>query len=47
VGETTPTESGLHGFTIRVRPSHPDLSAAFVPGLIVWANGGRASAARG
>ena len=36
-GETTPTESGLHGFTIRVRPSHPDLSTALVPGLIAWA----------
>ena len=44
-GETTPTESGLHGFTIRVRPSHPDLSTGFVPGLIAWANGGRSSAA--
>ncbi len=46
-GETTPTESGLHGFTIRVRPSHPDLSTAFVPGLIAWASAGRASAAKG
>jgi starch phosphorylase len=44
-GETTPTESGLHGFTIRVRPSHPDLSTPFVPGLIAWANAGRTSAA--
>jgi glycogen phosphorylase len=44
-GEATPAESGLHGFTIRVRPNHPDLSTPFVPGLIVWANGGRTSAA--
>jgi starch phosphorylase len=29
--------SGLHGFTVRVRPSHADLPAAFVPGLIRWA----------
>jgi starch phosphorylase len=29
--------SGLHGFSIRVLPSHPDLQAAFVPGLIAWA----------
>jgi glycogen phosphorylase len=44
-GETTPAESGLHGFTIRVCPNHPDLWTAFVPGLIAWANGGRSSAA--
>ena len=29
--------SGLHGFTVRVRPSDPELSVAFVPGLICWA----------
>ncbi len=29
--------SGLHGFTVRVRPSHPDLYAPFLPGLIAWA----------
>ena len=44
LGEATPHESGLHGFTIRVRPSHPDLSTPFVPGLIAWANTGRSSA---
>jgi starch phosphorylase len=29
--------SGLHGFTVRVLPFHPDLSVAFLPGLITWA----------
>jgi starch phosphorylase len=32
--------SGLHGFTIRVRPSHPDLATEFLPGLITWAEDG-------
>jgi starch phosphorylase len=31
-------ESGMHGFTVRVRPHHPDLSTPFLPGLICWAN---------
>ena len=31
--------SGLHGFTFRVRPYHPDLSVPFLPGLISWAAG--------
>jgi starch phosphorylase len=30
--------SGLHGYTVRVRPHHPDLAARFVPGLITWAS---------
>jgi starch phosphorylase len=29
--------SGQHGYTVRVRPSHPDLLASFVPGLLRWA----------
>ena len=29
--------SGLHGFTVRALPHHPDLIAPFLPGLIVWA----------
>jgi starch phosphorylase len=29
--------SGLHGFTVRALPRHPDLTAPFLPGLIVWA----------
>ena len=29
--------SGLHGYTIRVRPKHQDLPASFLPGLICWA----------
>ncbi|MGC9972760.1 MAG: alpha-glucan family phosphorylase [Bryobacteraceae bacterium] len=43
--EATPvpcSKSGLHGFTVRVRPHHADLPAAdgatpFLPGLIAWA----------
>jgi len=30
-------KSGLHGYTIRVLPKHPDLVKPFLPGLIVWA----------
>lgn len=30
-------KSGLHGYTIRVLPHHPDLVTPFLPGLIVWA----------
>ncbi len=30
-------KSGLHGFTVRVLPSHPDLPTPFLPGLIIWA----------
>ncbi len=29
--------SGLHGFTIRIRPWHPDLPGASQPPLILWA----------
>jgi len=36
-GETSMAESGLHGFTVRVRPSHPDMPLSFIPGLICWA----------
>ncbi len=32
------SRSGLHGFTARVRPCHPDMSAPFIPGLICWAD---------
>ena len=47
VVETSITRSGLHGFTVRVRPSHPDLSVAFIPGLMCWADGARVAAAVG
>jgi hypothetical protein len=43
--ETAVAESGLHGFTVRVRPSHPDMSVAFIPGLICWADQSRAASA--
>ena len=33
------THSGLHGYTVRMMPEHPDLPTAFWPGLILWANG--------
>jgi starch phosphorylase len=35
--ETSIARSGQHGFTVRVRPYHPDMPMAFVPGLITWA----------
>ena len=35
--ETAIDRSGLHGYTVRVRPCHPDMSAKFVPDLIAWA----------
>jgi len=31
--------SGFHGYTVRVRPAHPELSTPFLPGLIAWAGG--------
>lgn len=34
-------KSGLHGFTLRVLPQHPDLAARFLPGLILWAEPAR------
>ena len=43
--ETSAARSGLHGFTVRVRPSHPDMSAAFMPGLICWADQSRVASA--
>jgi starch phosphorylase len=30
-------ESGLHGYTVRVLPYHPDEAKSFLPGLITWA----------
>ena len=36
---TTCARSGIHGFTVRIRPHHPDLSVPFLPGLICWADG--------
>jgi starch phosphorylase len=32
-------ESGLHGYTVRVRPYHVDEPHAFLPGVIRWAEG--------
>lgn len=29
--------SGLHGYSVRVRPYHPDLVPGFIPGLLIWA----------
>jgi glycogen phosphorylase len=39
--ETSIAMSGLHGFTVRVRPNHPDMPASFIPGLICWADESR------
>ena len=39
VSSITRLRSGLHGFTVRALPRHPDLIALFLPGLIVWAKG--------
>jgi len=36
--------SGLNGYTVRVLPSHPDLSTPFQPGLITWASSSQQSA---
>jgi starch phosphorylase len=33
------SRSGLHGYTVRVLPFHPDEPKAFLPGLITWADG--------
>jgi starch phosphorylase len=45
------SQSGLHGFTVRIRPSHPDLAAGgripFLPGLIAWAEPDRAGVGAG
>jgi starch phosphorylase len=32
-------QSGLHGYTVRVIPDHPDMATSFWPGLIAWATG--------
>ncbi|MBZ5687254.1 MAG: alpha-glucan family phosphorylase [Acidobacteriia bacterium] len=32
------TKTGLHGYSIRILPKHPDLISAVLPGLITWAN---------
>ncbi|RIK46265.1 MAG: alpha-glucan phosphorylase [Chloroflexi bacterium] len=39
--------SGLHGYTIRVRPDHPDLRPRFIPGLITWADASAVPVASG
>ena len=38
---TSIARSGLHGYTVRVRPSHPDMTMTFIPGLICWADESR------
>ena len=37
-------DSGLHGYTVRVLPFHPDAAQTFLPGLIRWADGVAGSA---
>ncbi|MDQ3702639.1 MAG: alpha-glucan family phosphorylase [Chloroflexota bacterium] len=38
VGAIPCRTSGLHGYSIRVMPHHPDLPHPFQPGLITWAS---------
>jgi len=38
VASVTCPKSGLHGYTVRVLPHHPDLTSPFLPGFIVWAD---------
>jgi len=45
VGETSLNQSGRHGYTIRVRASHKDLTSPHVSGLIRWAEAAHAEAA--
>jgi starch phosphorylase len=33
------SQSGLHGYTVRVLPFHADEAKAFLPGLLTWADG--------
>jgi len=40
---TTCPESGMYGFTVRIRPHNLDLNVPFLPGLICWADAGRTS----
>jgi len=47
VGETSIGRTGRHGFTIRIRPCHRNLTCAFLPGLIRWADSARVDAAVG
>ncbi len=35
--DTQCTMSGLHGYTVRVLPQHPDAVTSFLPGFIKWA----------
>ena len=37
-------DSGLHGYTVRVLPFHPDAPETFLPGLIRWADGSAGAA---
>ena len=32
------SDSGLHGYTVRILPYHPDLPLGLIPGLICWAH---------
>jgi starch phosphorylase len=39
-GAATCQVSGLHGYTFRARPFHPQLDGEQLPGLVTWANEG-------
>jgi starch phosphorylase len=36
IGEISCDQAGMTGYTIRVRPHHPDASNAFLTGLMTW-----------
>ena len=38
IDAATCTKSGLCGYTVRVRATHPDLVTPFLPGLLTWAD---------
>ena len=42
--DTSIARSGLHGFTVQVRPSHPDMPMTSIPGLITWAEAAKVAA---
>jgi starch phosphorylase len=41
VAEVAIARSGRHGFTVRARPSQPNMAVAFIPGQICWADESR------
>jgi glycogen phosphorylase len=46
VRDVRSAESGVHGYTVRVLPRHPDMGQKLLPGLVVWASDTAAPAPR-